>query len=73
MEARKAEAVLAMMDRRPLTRQQSEALDKALIALRGLLELHIYIEPDDPSGGPSSADTCDALYTLMHRLGLEVV
>jgi hypothetical protein len=44
----------------------------AQAALRGLRDLYEYIEADDPDGGPSAADTCDALYQLLGRLGMEV-
>jgi len=73
MTPAKAAQILATMDRRPLSKREGTALDKALLALNSIIYLHTYIEPDDPHGGPSSADTCDALYQTMHRLGLEVV
>ena len=40
--------------------------------LRDLRELYVYIEPDNPDGGPSGADTCAALYDMMGRWGMYV-
>ena len=41
-------------------------------ALKGLRSLYEYIETEDPWDGPSAADTCEALYELLGRLGMKV-
>jgi hypothetical protein len=52
-----------------------DEVHKALQALAGLRNLHQYINgtlPEQWPSDPSAADTCDALYRLLGRLGMEV-
>lgn len=50
----------------------TDEIKLAFRALAGLRELYVYIEPYEPDGGPSAADTCAALYELMCGLGMPV-